>query len=149
MRYESKVFAVILSAALFMGMFTFPVAAMGPSPGNSANQNSFSAFGAVFAIDTTTKPGTLTVALDGTSRLLKADNYTNFTFQLGKTVTVTGMMVYGGVGPGGMMGPNGMTLYPGRLTLADVQTEDNVFIRGYLDTNTNTYIVSQIMIWLY
>lgn len=138
----------LLIGALVFSPYTITVAAgaMGPGGGGVQQSNRFSAYGTVKTIDSTSL--TMSVALLGASRLLKADigSGTPVDFTLASNVKVRGSkgMTTGGMG-GGMMGPGGPG--GGGGAVDNVQTGDFIWLYGYQDTNGG-FVVTQINVWL-
>lgn len=137
--------------------------------GTGWQQTSFSANGVVTAIDPNAL--TMTVLLNGTSRLLSSYYGQPFKFAL-NTNTQVAVMVNGGMGYNGMMVNPGMTNggmmgggmmgnssgsgnsqmshnLGGSLTLADVEVNDNIQLLGYQDTTTGNFVITWILVWLY
>jgi hypothetical protein len=149
MQYRNRPCNILLLAVFLVSIATPLLAAS--TPGEQGNhwgqpQNGFSAFGVVVS----TTADTLTVQLEGASRLLRDDvNLEPVVFQVQDSVRVKtfgGAMGKGGMMAGGKMGNHGG--HGGHLTLADVQAKDNILISGYVDSSGNQ-IVTRIAIWLF
>ncbi len=143
-----KMYPVVMVVALLLMVASYAFAASAQDQGShhwNSDTNRFSAFGTVVTVDDTN--GTLTVSLDGTSRLLRDENGNAFTFQVSDHVRVS---AFGGaMGKGGLMANGKMWHHGGHMSLTDVQEKDNIVVSGYLDSTSKDYVATQIVIWLY
>jgi hypothetical protein len=148
MNCKNGIRIVLLLAAIVMGISS-PLWAAAKSD-DQANHwgkglDRFSAFGVVESTDTA--GGTLTVSLEGTSRRLKDANGSSFVFHVQDPVRVSsfgGALGKGGIPAGGKMGKHG-----NHLTLADVESKDNILVSGFVDAATDHFVVTRMVIWLY
>ncbi len=122
--------------------------------------NAFSGYGVVASVDPTTT--TVTVTMDGVSRLLKEERGNDVVFSTDiKTKVYSCQMAHhmgggkgrsgGGKGHGGMgSGGGDMMGYGGgfSMTFADIQAKDTVFVKGYFDAATSKYVLTKVCVWL-
>ncbi len=121
---------------------------MGGGTTGTNTASRFSGFGTVTAIDTTNN--TITVELTMASRLISVHVGSPFEFEISSKAWI-GTMAMGGmmsqsVTTGHTM--NGMGGSGSKLTLSSIKEGDSVSLMGYLDSNTNEYIVDRLFVWV-
>jgi len=163
MQNVTRIFVAMVCVMALLLAATSITSAQGRGQKGGADKwaDRFSAKGVVVSTDSAA--GSMVVAVDVGSRLLKDSFGSNVTFQvsndvkvapfgmgghgMGKGAAALGMK--GGKRPGGGGKGGGGKGGHGRLTFADVQAGDAVFIAGTYDSGSKQYTVTKIMDWIH